>query len=225
MPTPFEFNCPHCEIENSVNRITVFKGPLPELEPEIKVLSCRSCGRGIKLSLSPYGTWEATPTIASKESDIRTIGARFEIWKINSKSYGIECWKIFWGALKPEDLKGASLLEGNTAGDVYCIAVQHTNADIGIKVRQALSQSIAFKAVCGQPMFAESGLGTSVPLFDAGKIDGRGTLVDGYTCNARTGFDLANKEGGIYSAEKNSTLPAEKNSPLSTEKRWWEFWK
>ena len=92
-------------------------------------------------------------------------------------------------------------------------------------VRSGSNPGIEQNAVCGQPMFAESGLGTSVPLFDAGKIDGRGTLVDGYTCNARTGFDLANKEGGIYSAEKNSTLPAEKNSPLSTEKRWWEFWK
>lgn len=94
-------------------------------------------------------------------SNIPTIGARFDIDKMASGSYGEEAWKIFWRAISPEDLPGALLWEGDTAAscndqeNVYCIAIQCMDAEVVKCVRSALLQSTEFKKACSDPMFVD----------------------------------------------------------------------
>ncbi len=116
-------------------------------------------------------------------ANIPTIGVRFDINKIDSGSYGVKSWKIFWRAVSPEELPGVFLWEGDTAAscngqeNVYCIAVQSMNAEIVNRVRSALFSSADFKGVCSDPMFVEGLRCTSEPLPAAGNVDNSGNLI------------------------------------------------
>jgi hypothetical protein len=132
-------------------------------------------------------------------SDRPTIGARFEINKIASGSYGEDCWKIFWRAISPAELPGALLWEGDTGASchgqesVYCIAVQCADAEIVERVRSALLQNTEFKKVCSEPMFVDGARCTSEPLPDAGKVDSAGNLV-GDAWNSRPALLAVTRE-------------------------------
>jgi hypothetical protein len=111
------------------------------------------------------------------------IGVRFDINKIESGSYGVECWKIFWAAISPEQLLEALLFEGDTAAstndkeNVFCIAVQGIDAHIISKIKSALVESEAYRKVCARPNFVEGEQCTYEPLPAAGRIDYGGKLV------------------------------------------------
>lgn len=132
-------------------------------------------------------------------ANIPTIGARFEINKINSGDYGGACWKVFWRAVSPKKLPGALLWEGDTRAscngqeNVFCIAVQFTNADIVGQVRSALLESTEFKEICSDPMFVEDSRCTSEPLLSAGKMDGDGNLI-GDAWNSRPALLAVSQE-------------------------------
>lgn len=131
------------------------------------------------------------------------------------------CQNHFWRILNPEDMKGSLLWEGGTAAtlngqeNVYCIVVQHTNADIVNKVRDALSQSTAFKEVCSKSMFVEDSRCRSEPLPDAGNVDSTGTLI-GNAWNARTALGSVKKEKQKSDdTTQNPTKTPERTKPAS----------
>jgi hypothetical protein len=106
------------------------------------------------------------------------IGACFDIGKITDPSYGLVCWKVFWQAIGPHEVKGAFLFEGDTRErNVFCIAVQSEDGRILDKVRRALSASPEFKQICATPMFLEGHDCGAEPLRSAGRLDLGGNLV------------------------------------------------
>jgi len=85
---------------------------------------------------------------------------------------------MFWQAIGPDEMKGASLFHGDTrSGNVFCIAVQSDDAETLDQVRRALSASQAFKQICATPMFVEGYQCEVEPLPSAGRIDLAGNLV------------------------------------------------
>jgi hypothetical protein len=90
-------------------------------------------------------------------SDKPALGVRFDVEKTQSDFYVLECWKILWGALKPEDIKGADFYEGDTRAtlegteNVYCIAFQHDEASVINKSSTALLKNSKFFAVSALP--------------------------------------------------------------------------
>lgn len=112
-----------------------------------------------------------------------TIGVRYDIDKAGGGYYGFACWKIFWQAITPEEIGGASLYEGDTAATlnnqerVFCIAIQSLDTEATAKIKAALTQSEAFKRVCANPMFVEGSSCAAEPLSDAGRIDAEGNLA------------------------------------------------
>jgi len=132
-------------------------------------------------------------------SGMPAIGVRFDVGKLDSACYGIAAWKVFWRALPAGDLKRSLLFEGDTAGtcagreSVYCIALQNSDTAVLNKVRAALSESAAFKNVCGAPLFVDGRACTSEPLVEAGKIDDSGSLVGGAS-NSKPAFDTVEAE-------------------------------
>jgi hypothetical protein len=115
---------------------------------------------------------------------IPTIGIRFDIDKTDKAAYGDYFWQIFWRAVDPADLSGALFYDGDTAATgagsemVYCIAVQHTEADVVDRVKEALSRSEDFKKVCANPMFIEGSKCMAEPLPSSGKINNEGNLIE-----------------------------------------------
>src|SRR5437762_1099521 len=90
-----------------------------------------------------------------------TIGVRFDVDKIESGSYGVACWKIFWQAIGAEELSSTALFEGDTAAsmngseNVFCIAVQGLDSDLPRRIKIALSDSEGYRQVCARPSFVE----------------------------------------------------------------------
>lgn len=116
-------------------------------------------------------------------SDVPTIGIRFDVDKVDSGSYGIACWKIFWTAIGPAQLPGAMLFEGDTTAtmedreNVFCIAIQCLDDSIIEQVKLALIESDAFRAVCARPRFVEGDQCAAEPLPLVDQIDCAGTLT------------------------------------------------
>jgi hypothetical protein len=158
-------------------------------------------------------------------SSLPAIGARFDIDKVNAGAYGIECWKVFWRALNPEDIAGSLLFEGDTAAtlngqeNVYCIVVQHLDAAVAKQVRSALSQSEDFKKVCDLQMFVEDSRCRSEPLPDAGRIDATGNLI-GDAWNSRPALGAIKKERESANEKSTSLDPVpERARPASDRTR------
>lgn len=112
-----------------------------------------------------------------------SIGVRFDVDRIDSGSYGVACWKIFWQAVSPEKLGGTMLFEGDTAAsmdgveNVFCIVVQGNDPDLVRLVKTALSDSEAYRQVCARPNFLEGNDCLREPLPAAGRIDYAGNLI------------------------------------------------
>lgn len=150
------------------------------------------------------------------------IGIRFEIGKIHTSAYGIECWKIFWQAVDIQMLGGAWLLEGDTAAtlegreNVYCVAVQSIDAAVLTNVRSALDQSAAFEAVAASPKFVDSSRLAGEPLLDAGQVDAEGNLA-GKAFNSRVGLGAVLKERQSLADVSESVIAApERRKPASS---------
>jgi hypothetical protein len=149
-------------------------------------------------------------------------GIRFDIGKIESGAYGIECWKVFWRAVSIERLSGTLLFEGDTTAtlngreNVYCIAVQSINTTIFDEIRVALEQSTEFKRIAASPRFVESNYVVGEPLFDAGQVDSAGNLV-GKAFNSRPALGVVLRERQQLSqAGQPSIAVSERKKPASS---------
>lgn len=133
-----------------------------------------------------------------------TLGIRFDVDLVNAGSYGEACWRIFWQAIDPKQVAGATLFEGDTdasmRGDenVFCLAIQTSNSGALGAVRSILGNEPAFNAVCSPPRFVENDACTGEPLVRVANISADGTLI-GDAWNARPALEAARK----------STRPAE----------------
>jgi hypothetical protein len=116
------------------------------------------------------------------------IGVRFDIGKINSGGYGVECWKVFWKAIDPKILSGSQLLEGDTNGtpaleNVYCLAVKWPLGGGRVEeVRKALEASAEYQRVAAEPKFITPAQVNKEPLVDGGQVDRSGRLIGGEYC-------------------------------------------
>lgn len=132
-------------------------------------------------------------------SNVPTIGIRFDIDKLQSGSYGVAAWKVFWRTIDPKEIRGALFFEGDTAATlanrerVFCIAVQSMNAETVKRVQSVLRANPEYQKVCAEPMFIEGSRCTGEPLPGAGKVDSAGDLV-GDAWNARSALGTVKKE-------------------------------
>ncbi len=103
-----------------------------------------------------------------------TLGARFDLHKVGTEQ---NCWQVFWSAVKPEQIKGASLYEGTVHRGDYCIALQSLDPAVVDIVRHCLSGSHEFKESCCEEPFLEGQLCTVIPLPRTGRVDENGDLI------------------------------------------------
>lgn len=147
-----------------------------------------------------------------------TIGVRYDIDKAGGGYYGFACWKIFWQAITPEEIGGASLHEGDTAATlnnqerVFCIAVQSLDTEATAKIKAALTKSEAFKRVCANPMFVEGSSCAAEPLSDAGRIDAEGNLA-GDAGASRSALGAVKKERTTASEAAETVSIPERAKP------------
>ncbi len=113
--------------------------------------------------------------------DRPTIGALFDISKMGPGIQQENCWRIFWSAVDPGEIKGTKLFEGalGTAagGDCFCIAVQGMDASPLQSVMASLLGNDHFKSVCVASAFAQGESVTAQPLALACEIDIFGTFA------------------------------------------------
>jgi hypothetical protein len=135
-----------------------------------------------------------------------TISIRFDIEKIGSMSYNIYAWKILWQAMEPKDLVGAMFYEGDITatltatmsgrGNVFCIAIQCSDASILDKAKAALGAHDVFRKVCASPMFVEGAEctadSTANSLTYVGRMDSIGLI--GFACSARVALSEVRRE-------------------------------
>ncbi|MHC4200637.1 MAG: hypothetical protein ACYSU0_11650 [Planctomycetota bacterium] len=113
--------------------------------------------------------------------DRPTIGALFDISKMGPGIQQENCWRIFWSAVDPGEIKGTKLFEGalgtTAGGDCFCIAVQGMDASPLQTVMASLLGNDHFKSVCVASAFAQGESVTAQPLALACEIDIFGTFA------------------------------------------------
>jgi hypothetical protein len=173
--------------------------------------------------------------------DRPTLGICFDIGKINSGRYGVNCWEIFWRAVDPGLIAGSSLFEGAVleSENVYCLAIQNTEARCLEQLAKVLEKNADFRQVCASPPFYQGENVFREPLVAAGQVNEAGTIT-GMSNNARPAFYHVRNE------RKSAVLPvavqreawpvtganrdmAVRVSPSvraqSPLKKWWHVWK
>ncbi|MBE3114437.1 MAG: hypothetical protein IMZ59_02845 [Actinobacteria bacterium] len=178
---------------------------------------------------------------------------RFDINKVGSRAYGIECWKVFWRAVDVKKLSGTLLSGGDTNATlngreyVYCIAIRSLNTAILDEIRTALEQSTEFQKIAASTMFIKNVLVAKEHLIDAGRVDSAGNLI-GYAHNSREALGMVRKEKQefVQAGQPSAPIPLRKkpasnrtnNLPSISslkgllnflltnfgEKNKWEFW-
>ncbi len=129
------------------------------------------------------------------------LDVRFDIDKVaagtDSGLYGLESWKVFWGAVDPAQLLVAVLHDGDTAAtlnhreNVFCIEVEAGPGALR-EARSALLTSEAFRRVAANPPFSEGAELSTRVLADAGRV------VDGHLAGngwAIVGLESARQAG------------------------------
>jgi hypothetical protein len=175
-----------------------------------------------------------TTSVSSLTSLGSSLGIRFDIDKIESKSsglygYGVESWKVFWQVIDSQKLKGATLLEGDTSAtlsgreNVYCIAVQ-ASSDTLDEIKTTLEQSGEFQQVAASTKFIEGGGLAGESLMDAGQVDLTGNYVGEENIPPYTAFEIVQRKKQSSPATAVSPLPTAE-STQQPEKKWWQFWK
>jgi hypothetical protein len=156
--------------------------------------------------------------------DLHALGLRFDIGKIASGYYGSDCWKVFWRAVMPEEIKGAFLFEGDTAAtlsgseNVFCIAVQSRDSGLVAKVREMLANNEEFMRVCATPPFVEGGDCISEPLPEAGQIDDSANLV-GRAGTSRSALGAVRRERSPDQIGPQASPPPPREKPASDRTR------
>lgn len=111
------------------------------------------------------------------------LGIRFNITKVESRAYGIECWKVFWRAVDVKKISSTLLFGGDTNVTlngkeyVYCIAIRSFDTVILGEIRTALEQSTEFQKIAASPGFIENVLVAREHLIDAGRLIRKETLL------------------------------------------------
>jgi len=143
---------------------------------------------------------------------------QFDITKVESRAYGIECWKVFWRTVDIKKISSTLLFGSDTdvmTNDeerIYCIAVRSFDTVILGKIRAALEKSTEFQKIAASPAFIESALVERENMIDAGRVDSEGNLV-GYAHNSRVAL-------GIVRREKNRLIKVEQQStPITVRKK------
>ncbi|MGA3207971.1 MAG: hypothetical protein ABSE05_09095 [Syntrophales bacterium] len=143
-----------------------------------------------------------------------TLGAFFDIDKLTHKydtaSYGFVGWKIIWGAINVQNLRGTTyLFDGDTERTlnryerVWCVAFQSDKRDNLSYICSSLENSFEFTGVAAPTMFKKDRSVTSEPLSGSGCIMSKGrwegkTVYDSYRALDSLG--------------------------LVPIKQWWQFW-
>jgi hypothetical protein len=110
--------------------------------------------------------------------NVPALGILFDIDKVPSDNYGLECWKVFWSTVDAEVLRDAVLYEGDTlAPAVYCIAIQTTSDNVLRQIRATLDQDLGFQKIAASPRFAERGTVVMEPLVETARVDKGGNLL------------------------------------------------
>ncbi|XES76677.1 MAG: cell envelope integrity protein TolA [Candidatus Bathyarchaeia archaeon] len=154
--------------------------------------------------------------------NIPTIGIRFDIDKVNRGYYGYTCWKIFWQAIDPSQIIGATLYNGDTEAtlnrreNVFCLAVQSYDSGIIERVKTGLSGSEELRKVAANPMFVEGSKCWGEPLPEEGRIDSEGNLA-GNGMAARSALGDLRKERRVSHPEVNH-IPAPSRKKPSSER-------
>jgi len=140
------------------------------------------------------------------------LGIRFNVRKIESGTYGVECWKIFWRSADIHKLGGVLLYEGDIAAtldgreNVYCIVVQSMNPQILEEIRASLKQSVEFQSIAALPQFGENNRVIRFPLSEAGKVDVAGNLI-GKAYNSREALVAVQQERPAVTQADTTTNP------------------
>ncbi|HEX6377288.1 MAG TPA: hypothetical protein VFZ91_16390 [Allosphingosinicella sp.] len=135
--------------------------------------------------LTAHGRSEpARPMPSSPSREVpRAVGFRFDIGKIDSGSYGDECWKTFWRVADGKLPAGAVLREGDTKAsmdgkeNVFCISLEHADPDVVAQLREAMLEDAGFRDLSATPPVADGADCLAEPLVQSGRIDSRGDLV------------------------------------------------
>lgn len=106
--------------------------------------------------------------------NLPALGARFDLHKVGTEQ---NCWQVFWSAVRPEQIAGASLYEGSINRGDYCIALQSTDPAMVDFVRHSLSRSSEFNTVCCEEPFLQGDQCTAAPLPRTGRVDESGNLI------------------------------------------------
>lgn len=111
------------------------------------------------------------------------LDIRFDIDKVetatNSRSYGFEAWRVFWGAIDPNWMAPAVLREGDTAATlrhqehVFCIEVEALPDKLQ-DVQRALSTNFVFQRLAANPPFVNADSPATPVLAEVGRV------VDGH---------------------------------------------
>jgi hypothetical protein len=150
--------------------------------------------------------------------NIPTLGVRFDIDKIDSAAYGLECWRVFWSAIDPEDMIGVHLYEGDTvdtnAGkeNVFCIGIQSKDQSILDAIRMSLESNIGFDRVASTPAFVEGSHAEAEHMVEAGEVDHGGNLI-GESPRARPALGKVRRERGGELAVDVLVEPAPARTP------------
>jgi len=153
---------------------------------------------------------EPTAGVAEAFHGIPGLGVRFDIGKVDSGTYGLECWRVFWGAIDPSQLAGSILYEGDTAAtlggseNVFCIAVRTADRAALQRARELLERSPEFQRVAAaSPEFIDEDRLAGEPLPEAGRITTRGELES--TSWSKVGLDAVRGGGAPPSDESSSS--------------------
>src|SRR5207253_9095071 len=121
------------------------------------------------------------------------LGVRFDIDKLlkySGGNYAETAWTIIWQSLDPSLLKGATLWHGDSSAtlnhreNVFCIAIQSSDAGSLKQAQSILAGSSELGGVAAVPLFAEGNDVIGEPLPGDGHIDFRGEIV-GQSFHAR----------------------------------------
>jgi hypothetical protein len=124
----------------------------------------------------------ADETGKNESTKCLTLGIRIDIGKVGSGYYVLDCWKIFWEAISPERIKNSRLSGGHTRAtlngqeNVYCIAVDNSDASVLVAARNSLLACATFQRVASTPSFAAEAQVANELLAQAGLVDSNGAI-------------------------------------------------
>jgi hypothetical protein len=119
---------------------------------------------------------------AKEAGHMDSIGVVFDIDALGSGFYGASAWRAFMRHVRPENINGCSLKEGDTQGTLsgsrreFCIAVEGPGLDVDA-IKKTFEQSSEKGLASATRRFIFKPQLESEPLVAAGYIDAHGRMV------------------------------------------------